>query len=73
MATKLTSLTNKIAIQVHLVGENCTIYSSPSRRPVRKLLDNPSYENGSVAFFSTVGTKFLNKIFSWEKVSQRKI
>jgi hypothetical protein len=35
--------TNKIAIQLHLVAESCTICSSRARRPVRKLLDTPSY------------------------------
>jgi hypothetical protein len=39
MAAKLVKLTHKIAIQLHLVAESCTIYSSRSRRPVRKLLD----------------------------------
>jgi hypothetical protein len=48
MAAKLTRLTHKIAIQLHLVVENCTICSSRSRRPVRKLLDTPSYEVTSV-------------------------
>jgi hypothetical protein len=43
MATKLTTLTHKIAIQLHLVAESCTISSSRSKRPVRKLLDTPSY------------------------------
>jgi hypothetical protein len=43
MATKLTRLTKKIAIQLHLVAESCTICSSCSRRPIRKLLDTPSY------------------------------
>jgi hypothetical protein len=43
MAGKLTRLTHKIAIQLHLVAESCTICSSRSRRPVRKLLDTPSY------------------------------
>jgi len=43
MATKLTILTHKIAIQLHLVAKSCTICSSRSRRPVRKLLDTPSY------------------------------
>jgi len=38
MAEKLTRLTHKIAIQLHLVAEN-----SRSRRPVRKILDTPSY------------------------------
>jgi hypothetical protein len=43
VASKLTIPTNKIAIQLHLVAENCSICSSRSRRPVRKLLDTPSY------------------------------
>jgi hypothetical protein len=43
MAAKLTRLTHKIAIQQHLVAESCTICSSRSRRPVRKLLDTPQY------------------------------
>jgi hypothetical protein len=43
MAAKLTRLTHKIAVQLHLVAENCTICISHSRRLVRKLLDTPSY------------------------------
>jgi hypothetical protein len=43
VAAELTRLTHKIAIQLHLVAESCTIRSSRSRRPVRKLLDTPSY------------------------------
>jgi hypothetical protein len=43
MAAKLTTLTHKIAIQLHLVAESCNIYSSRSRRTVRKLLDTLSY------------------------------
>jgi len=43
MAAKLTRLTHKIAIQLHAVAESSTICSSSSRRPVRKLLDTPSY------------------------------
>jgi len=43
MAAKLTRVTHKIAIQPHLVTESCTICNSRSRRPVRKLLDKPSY------------------------------
>jgi hypothetical protein len=39
MAAKLTRLTHKIAIQLHLVAESCITCSSHSRRPVRKLLD----------------------------------
>jgi hypothetical protein len=43
MAVKLIRLTHRIAIQLRLVAESCTICSSRSRRPVRKLLDTPSY------------------------------
>jgi hypothetical protein len=43
MAAKLTRLIHKIAIQLHLVAESCTICSSRSRRPVRELLDTPLY------------------------------
>jgi hypothetical protein len=42
MAAKLTTLTHKIAIQLYPVAESCTICSSRSRRPVRKILDTPS-------------------------------
>jgi hypothetical protein len=44
MAAKLARLTHKIAMQLHLVAESCTICSSRSRRPLRKLLDTPSYD-----------------------------
>jgi hypothetical protein len=40
MAAKLTRLTHRIAIQLHLVAESYIICSSRSRWPVRKLLDN---------------------------------
>jgi len=43
MATKLTRLTHKIAIQLYLVPESCIICSSRSRRPVRKVLDTTSH------------------------------
>jgi hypothetical protein len=43
VAAELTTLTHKMAIQLHLVTENCIICSSRSRRPVRKLLDALSY------------------------------
>jgi hypothetical protein len=42
-AAKLTRLTHKIAIQLHLVAESFIICGSRSRRPVRKLLVTPSY------------------------------
>jgi hypothetical protein len=70
MATKLTRLTQKVAIQLHLVAESVTICSSRSRRPVLKLLDTPSYvvtyqyiyiyiyiyiyQNGRTSFLCTV-------------------
>jgi len=41
MVEKLTQLTNKIVIQVHLVAESCTICGSRSRQPVQKVLDTP--------------------------------
>jgi len=48
MAAKLTSLTHRIAIQLHLVAQSSPICSSRSRRPVRKLLDTPSYIDSGV-------------------------
>jgi len=45
MAAKLTRGTYTIAIQLHLVAESCIICSSRSRRPVRSLLDTPSYSS----------------------------
>jgi len=39
MAAKLTRLTHKIVIWLHLVTESCTICSSCSSQPVWKLLD----------------------------------
>jgi hypothetical protein len=49
IAAKLTRLTHKIAIQLHLVAESCFICSSLSRRPVRKLLVTPSYDSFLIA------------------------
>jgi len=43
MATELNRLANKIAIQLHLVAESCTICCYCSRWPVQKLLDATSY------------------------------
>jgi len=43
MAAKLTRLIHRIAIKLHLLAESCTICSSRSRLPVRKLLYTPSY------------------------------
>jgi len=42
MAAKFTTITHKIAIQMHLEAESCTICSPRSSRPVRKLLDTLS-------------------------------
>jgi hypothetical protein len=44
MAAKLTRLTHKIAIQIHLVAKCCNICSSRFRRTVRELLDTHSYD-----------------------------
>jgi hypothetical protein len=56
MAAKLTRLTHKIAIQLHLVTENSIICSSRSRRPVRKLLDTLSYVISHLLHFITLIT-----------------
>jgi hypothetical protein len=61
MAVKLTRLTHEIAIQLHLVAECCTIYGSRSRRPVRKLLDTPSYGFCQVTNYDTGDYGDLNK------------
>jgi hypothetical protein len=49
---KLTRLTHEIAIKLHLVAQSCTICSSRSGRPVRKLLDTPSYNNRTRNFIA---------------------
>jgi len=43
MAAKLSRLSHEVATQLHIVAESCTICSSRSRRPVRKLLVIPFY------------------------------
>jgi len=43
MVAKFARLTHKITIQLHLGAESCIACNSRSRRPVRKLLDTPSY------------------------------
>jgi len=45
MSAKFTGLTHKIALHMHLLAEGYTICSSCSRRPVRKPLDTPSYDD----------------------------
>jgi len=43
MAAKLITLTHKTVMQLHPVAETCTICSSCSRQPVRKLSGTPLY------------------------------
>jgi len=74
MAAKLTRLTHKIAIQLHLVAESCTICSSRSRRLVLKLLDTPSYtsiprnHNQEDNFMNIIALKTsnLDKLVVWK-------
>jgi len=61
MAAKLTWLTHKIAKQLQLVSESCSIGSSQSRRPVRKLLDTPSY--------AVITQKAMTRIFIAAEIS----
>jgi hypothetical protein len=62
MAAKLTRLTHKIAIQLHLVAESCTICSSHARWPVRKLLDTLSYTKRWMYFNSFAENNFPNSL-----------
>jgi len=59
MAAKLTRLTHKITIQLHVVAESYIICSSRARRPVRKLLDTHSYLYYRRKIFSLYFVKFL--------------
>jgi hypothetical protein len=59
IATKLTKLTHKIAIQLHLLAKSCTIHSSRSRRPVRKLLDTHLFAYGRIDMTSQLHFRFL--------------
>jgi hypothetical protein len=54
MVAKLTRLTHKIAMQLYLVVKSCTICSSRSRRPVRKLLDTLSYNVNDCGVFTFI-------------------
>jgi hypothetical protein len=57
MVAKLTRLTHKIAIQLHLVAESCTICSSHSRQPVWKHLVTPLHSNAKgtqISYLNTV-------------------
>jgi hypothetical protein len=69
MAAKLTRLTHKVAIQLHLVAESCTICSSRSQRPVRKLLDTPSYLDPRGKRWGT-GEDFIMRSFVTCKLHQ---
>jgi len=65
MAVKLNRLTHKIAIQLHIVAESCTICSSRSRLPVWKLLDIPSYiEESSHGIFQNTIPEFKSLVRS---------
>jgi len=56
MAARLTRLTQKIPIQLHLVAEHCTLCCSRSRQPVRKLLDHPSIRNLILDIYNAIYT-----------------
>jgi hypothetical protein len=77
MATKLTMLTHKIAIQLHSVAESCIICSSRSRRPVRKHLDTPSYFRRTLSRprrkkLAQYKQKWLNHVSRMERNRYRK-
>jgi len=59
MVAKLTKLTHKIAILLHLVAESYTICSCHSRWPVQKVLDTPLYVNHLLMEAQYVGNVFL--------------
>jgi hypothetical protein len=68
MAAKLNTLTHKIAIQLHPVAESCTIWSSRSRRPVRKLLDTPSYDISPLVFIGYTAVRFNHCSCLWRQI-----
>jgi hypothetical protein len=65
MAAKLTRLTHKTVIQLHLVTGSCTIWSSRSRRPVRKLSDAPAYRNRLLSSMSVWIVRCAGWSFKW--------
>jgi len=75
MAAELTRLTHKIAIQLHLVAESCTIRSSHSRRLVRKLLNTPSCTfvspGTTLPFLCVLWTKYIKWTCNKEVMSVR--
>jgi hypothetical protein len=68
MAAKLTRLTHKIAIQLHLVAESCIICSCRSRRPVRKLLIIPSYVHSKTELEYRVNQRILEQFYPSYKI-----
>jgi hypothetical protein len=60
MAAKLTQLTHKLAIQLHLVVESCTIFSTRCRRLFQKILDTPSYVAVSDILYIYIYIYFFN-------------
>jgi hypothetical protein len=70
MAAKSTRLTRKIAIQLHLIADRCTICNSRSRRPVRKLLGTPSYVYLFIYSLTPWYRKFLEKVIVTQLVKQ---
>jgi len=56
MAAKLTTVTHKLAIQLHLVAESWTICSFHSRWPVQKLLDTLSYRELRASLHLSIST-----------------
>jgi len=67
MVAKLIILTHKISIQVQLFAESSTIGSFRSRRPVRKLLDTPSYVD---KYYAVILIPLVNELqyWSWSSV-----
>jgi hypothetical protein len=72
MAARLTRLSHEIAIQLHLVAESCTICSARSRRPVRKLLDTPSYKRrfGRMTIYANLWFKVLPMALNGSHISE---
>jgi hypothetical protein len=72
MATKLTRMTHKLATQLQLLAENWTIRSSRSRRPVRKLMDTPSYLYRHFSQLMTVWKVNMSclSIMAWRRIGR---
>jgi len=63
MEAKLTRLTHKIAIQLHLLEESYNIWSSRSTWPVLKLLGTPSYLPCGLFRFSNQNILCISHLF----------